>query len=237
MTKSVTRHGAASDVPSWTIVGKARLHIERRGLWVVLMGPDGAGKSAVIEGLANGRSTGFRGCTTYHLRPTFRQGGSSLSANADPHGQTARGTLISVVKLLYLLIANWLGYLLAVRPQLSNGKLVLFDRYFTDCLVDPMRYRLPISCRRVTELIGSLIPQPDLYVVLDAPGSVLQERKREVTLAESERQRTDYAARFEKLPNVAMVDAARPLADMVADVLDRITELRLLRYRQCNEVA
>src|ERR1017187_8057504 len=40
----------------------------RTGLWVVLMGPDGVGKSSVITGLASGLSTGFAGCTTYHLR-------------------------------------------------------------------------------------------------------------------------------------------------------------------------
>jgi len=89
----------------------------------------------------------------------------------------------------------------------------------------------------MTESIARFLPQPDLYVVLDAPATALQQRKREVTLAESERQRTDYATRFEKLPHVAMVDAARPLAVVAAEVLDCIIELRLAQYRQRYEVA
>ena len=170
-------------------------YLDRRGLWVVLLGPDGAGKSALIESLATQGSTGFRRCVSYHLRPTLRRGGFEGDANVDPQGQRARGTLVSVFKLVYLLVVNWLGYLVAVRPQLARGKLILFDRYFPDCVVDPRRYRLPRSCKSIAELIARLIPEPDLYVVLDAPAKVLQERKTEVTAAESERQRTDYATR------------------------------------------
>ena len=217
--------------------GNPLSHTEQRGLWIVLLGPDGAGKSAVIEGLADAGSTGFRGCDSYHLRPILRPGGPARSPNVDPHGQRPRGTLISLFKLFYLLIANWLAYLVTVRPDLAQGKLILFDRYFPDCLVDPRRYRLPTSCRRITEVIARLIPKPDLYVVLDAPARVLQGRKTEVTAAESKRLRTDYATRFEKLPNVAVVDASRPLRDVVRDVLDRIIEFRLSRYRQRYQIA
>jgi len=198
-----------------------------RGLWVVLLGPDGAGKSAVIGGIATVQPAGFTGCATYHLRPTLLRRRSNT--NCDPHGQSARGTLISVVKLVYLLVANWLAYLVLVRPQISQGKLSLFDRYFPDCLVDPKRYRLPVSCARMTELAARLMPEPDLYVVLDAPASVLQERKSEVTTEESERQRQDYALRMARLPNVAVVDAARPLTEVVEDVVERVSKLAQAR--------
>ncbi len=233
----VTRYRSAGRMLVQRARGNPLSHSEQRGLWVVLLGPDGAGKSAVIEGIANGGSTGFRGCDSHHLRPAFLRGRALLGANVDPHGQRVRGTLISLFKLFYLLITNWLAYLARVRPEIARGKLILFDRYFPDCLVDPRRYRLPPSCQRITELIARLIPKPDLYVVLDAPARVLQGRKTEVTAAESKRQRTGYATRFEKLPNVAVVDASRPLRDVVRDVLDRIIEFRLSRYRQRYEIA
>ena len=34
-----------------------------------------------------------------------------------------------------------------------------------------------------------------------------------------------------------MVDASRPLTDVVAEVRDRIIELRLTQYRRRNEIA
>jgi thymidylate kinase len=206
-------------------------------LWVVLLGPDGAGKSAVISAIASGHSAGFAGCAIHHLRPSLLRGRREPATNCNPHGQKVRGTLLSWFKLAYLLLANWFGFLVAVRPQLARGKLILFDRYFPDSLVDPKRYRLPESCRRMSELVVKLLPQPDLYVVLDAPGSVLRERKCEVTLAESERQRRDYGRQFEMLPNVGLVDASRPLEDVVADVVDRIIEIHLARYRQSYQIA
>lgn len=209
----------------------------QRGLWVVLLGPDGAGKSSVIEGMGSGRAAGFAGCASYHLRPTAGSHRRGPTRNCNPHGQSPRGTLISVVKLFYLLIANWWAYLTVVRPLLAMGKLVLFDRYFPDCLVDPKRYRLPASCQHMAATIARLIPEPDLYVVLDAPASVLQPRKHEVTFAESARQRNAYARRLTGLPNVAMVDAARPLLEVVDEVVDCIIALRLARLCRQDEAA
>ena len=205
-----------------------------RGLWVVLLGPDGAGKSAVIGGIATVQPAGFTGCATYHLRPTLLRRRSNT--NCDPHGQSARGALISAVKLIYLLVANWLGYLLVVRPRRSQGNLILFDRYFPDCVVDPKRYRLPTSCQRMTELVARLMPKPDLYVVLEAPASVLRERKREVTEEESERQRRDYSLSMARLPNVAAVDAARPLTEVVEDVIELVSEFRQAKCSSQYEV-
>lgn len=207
----------------------------RRGMWVVLLGPDGAGKSAVIAGIASQPSTGFARCETYHLRPTLFSGGRE--ANCDPHGQPVRGTVISLFKLVYLLVANWWGYLAVVRPHLIQGKLVLFDRYFPDCVVDPKRYRLPASCQRIAAAIARLLPQPDLYVVLHAPADVLQARKHEVTPQESERQRGEYAAYAARLQSVVVVDAGRPLIEVVREVADRVVEFRLARYRRKYEIA
>ena len=206
-------------------------------MWVVLMGPDGAGKSSVIAALASGISTGFAGCATYHLRAALLRSEYEPVTNCDPHGAAARGTLISEFKLVYLLVTNWLGHFLTVRPQLARGRLILFDRYFPDCLIDPLRYRMPESCRQMTELAARLLPRPDLYVVLDAPANVLQERKREVPPAESERQRKAYATRLARMPSVTVVNAARPLAEVVQDVVDRVIEFHLAQYRERYAVA
>ncbi len=122
-----------------------------------------------------------------------------------------------------------------VRPQLAQGKLILFDRYFPDCLIDAKRYRLPASCVGMAELVAKLLPKPDLSVVLDTPATVLQQRKCEVTPAESERQRKDYLMRLAGEPNVVVVDAARPLMEVVEDVRNCIIEFHLTGFhRQCE---
>ena len=209
----------------------------RCGLWVVLLGPDGAGKSSVIEGLGSGVSAGFAGCERFHLRPALARRKQTENPNRNPHGQTARGTLISVFKLIYLLAANWLSYVAVVRPRVARGMLVLFDRYFPDCVVDAKRYRLPASCRRLTELVAALVPQPDLCVVLDAPASTLQDRKPEVAPAESEQQQKDYARLAMTLPNASVVNATRPFAEVLDEVVDRIIEQRLVNRERLYRLA
>jgi thymidylate kinase len=198
-------------------------------MWVVLLGPDGAGKSSVIAGLGGGVSAGFTGCETFHLRPALVRPARTSEANTNPHGQTARGTLITVCKLIYLLAVNWLGYLAVVQPRVARGALVVFDRYFSDYVVDARRYRLPESCRRLTEVIARLVPQPDLCVVLDVPPQRLWERKREVPVTELLRLCHEYAMLGEKFPNVTVVDAASSLAEVVNDVVDCIIDRHLAK--------
>lgn len=199
----------------------------RRGLWVVLLGPDGAGKSSVIAGLGRGVSAGFKGCETFHLRPPLLGRSRGSLANTNPHGQTARGTCVTVCKLIYLLVLNWLAYFAVVRPRVARGVLVLFDRYFSDCVIDAKRYRLPESCRRLTRLVARLVPQPDLCIVLDVPPRRLWERKREVLVTELLQLCHEYAVLGEKFSDVIVVDAAAPLPEVVNNVVDRIIERHL----------
>jgi thymidylate kinase len=204
-------------------------HRRRRGLWVVLLGPDGAGKSSVIAELGDGVAAGFTESVSYHLRPALTGGKKVARANCDPHGQGPRGLLVTLGKLAYLLAANWLGYLATVRPRVQRGALVVFDRYFTDGLVDPRRYRLPRSCRWMVALLGKVVPKPDLYVVLDAPAAVLRRRKQEVAMVEAERQCREYRRLAERLPNAVTVDASLPLAQVVNEVMEFSIERHLAR--------
>ena len=204
---------------------------------MVLLGPDGAGKSSVIAGLGDGVAAGFTGSVAYHLRPALKENETVAKTNCAPHGQKPRGVVVTLCKLAYLLAANWLGYMASVRPGLERGALVLFDRYFPDGLVDPRRYRLPRSCRWLVALLQKLVPKPDLYVVLDTPVAVLRERKQEVTLAEAERQCREYRRLAERLPNAVTVDASRPLDYVVNEVLERSIERHLARQRETFSVA
>ncbi len=202
----------------------------QRGLWVVLLGPDGSGKSSVIAGIGDGVAAGFTGCESFHLRPSLFTKARAAQPNCNPHARSARGPLVTLGKLAYLLAANWMGYLAKVRPRLERGALVVFDRYFSDGLVDPKRYRLPQSCAWLVTLVERALPKPDLYVVLEASAQVLGQRKHEVTPAEVERQCRDYHKLAANLPNAVLVNAARPLPTVVDEVIERSIERHLARH-------
>lgn len=187
------------------------------GFWVAFLGPDGSGKSTVIHAVGTRLRGAFWKTDEYHLRPHV---GSRLSDQVpvtDPHGRLPRTRAASYAKLIYYLLDYYVGYAIRVRPQLTRATLVLFDRFLPDILADPLRYRYrgsTLLCR----LAVRSIPQPDLYVVLDAPVDVLHARKREIEREESRRQREAYRALARDLPNGYLVDAARPLDEVVADV-------------------
>jgi thymidylate kinase len=214
-----------SGVAAW--VGIGRRHHCKRGLWVVLLGPDGAGKSSVIARIGDGVAAGFAGCDAYHLQALSLRGRRRLKANCDPHGQAARGTLMTVLKLGYWFVLNWVGYLAVVLPRVGRGRLVLFDRYFPDCLVDRLRYRIPASCRWLAELAAKASPCPNLYLVLDVPAEVLRSRKQEVTAIEAERQCREYRRLAARMENAAMICAEGSADSVLEGVVQRIIEAHL----------
>jgi hypothetical protein len=86
----------------------------------------------------------------------------------------------------------WLGFTFILRPLLVRAGLVVFDRYYHDLLIDPLRYRYG-GPMWVAKLLGRFVPPPDLlFLVLDADDAVILARKTEVPREELRRQRESY---------------------------------------------
>jgi thymidylate kinase len=189
-------------------------------LKIVILGPDGAGKSSVIRGLIGELNQRGRVVKMRHLKPriVMRRLGESVTIVVDPHGKPPRSALISLAKIFVWLMEEWYAYLFQER----KAELLLCDRYYHDLLVDPIRYRYggPMSIAR---LIGTLMPQPRLWVLLDAPAEVLQARKQEVPPEETARQRQAYLSQVKKQRNYVIVDASQPLDKVITDVEHAIT--------------
>jgi thymidylate kinase len=202
------------------------------GLCVGILGPDGSGKSSVIERYVPALAGHFSGVEYFHLRPYLLGGtAQARTPSTDPHGRPPRNVLVSTVKLLYLWADYVLGYYFRVRPLLASGRLVIFDRYYHDLLIDPRRFRYSGSMR-FASLLAHLIPLPDLMLVLDAPAEVLQARKQEVPPAESARQAEAYrviAAPLEARGRAALIDASLPIDDVVRACIERTQSLLAAR--------
>jgi thymidylate kinase len=188
------------------------------GLFVAFIGPDGSGKSSVIENVLHDLLSAFRNTYPYHLRPRIALKNVGLSEPVkNPHDKAPRGQLTSLLKIFYYFVDYSLGYVLKIRPLITRSTLVLFDRYYHDILVDPKRFRYGGSTF-LAQLIGKIIPKPNLWILLDSPPDVLQSRKKETSYEETSRQRKEYIKLSKQLKNCIVVDASPALNLVVVDV-------------------
>lgn len=223
---------ALGERPLATLVGianhylaEARVHFSRSTVrTVAVFGPDGAGKSAVLEALAPRLEDCTKIVEQRHLRPRIpllEKERTDDGPVTDPHGRTAKSRIASYAQLTLWLLAYW--YDRTVRRK-RNATLYLYDRYFHDVLVDSRRYRYSGSLA-FARLLSAWIPRVDLAVILDAPPEVLRARKREVSHEETVRQRDEYLALTNVLPTSVVLDATQPLEDVVRDAEAAILEM------------
>ena len=190
------------------------------GFVIGVLGPDGSGKTTVMNQVKLDMSHAFRRINQYHLFPVPEKG---TSPNVDPHGKKNRGFIASFLKLCYFVVLYNLGWLKLVVPAKIRSTFVIFDRYYDDILIDPLRYRNGTP-QWVVKLVRCFIPQPQLWIVLDAPTDVIQSRKAEVSYEETERQRMAYISYAKDKKNCLLVDTNRDVKEISKDICRFICE-------------
>ena len=192
------------------------------GLSVAFIGPDGSGKSSIIENIHHDLMPAFRKTYVYHLRPRITPRNQKISASVkNPHAKAPRGQLSSFLKIFYYLFDCSIGYVLKIWPLIISSTLVLFDRYYHDILVDPKRFRYGASTW-LAEFIGRTVPKPNIWILLDSPPDIIQTRKQETSYEETNRQCKAYIEISKRLNNCFVVDASAPLNHVVVEVNNAI---------------
>jgi thymidylate kinase len=213
----------------------ARRFLRPPGVTVVLCGADGSGKSTVAAALVEGLSATFSPQKGYHFHwkpPIFSaRRRAARGPVTDPHGRPARGPVVSLGFFGLHWLEFFLGSHVRLRPMTFRGGLVLIDRFYYDFFVDQRRYRLRVP-KPIVHLGHFFLKKPDLVVLLDAPAELLQRRKQEVPLAETERQRAGYLQVVRSLKNGRIMDATQPPEKVGADINRAILDFMAERTRQ-----
>ena len=164
-----------------------------QGISICFLGPDGSGKSTIIDKILKS-DLPFSRKHYFHLKPinNKKNPGTGKVVN-DPHRLPPYSRIKSMLKLFYFLFLYNLGWKKNVLPLLSENRLVIFDRYYDDILVDNKRYRYGGNIA-IAKFVKNLIPRPNLYFILTADAEIIYERKQEVSFKELERQIQGYNA-------------------------------------------
>lgn len=188
----------------------------RRGVCVVVAGPDGTGKSTVVEHLVDEVLAGP--VRVLHHRPHLLWTRSRSDGTVtEPHRERPYPAWLSGAKLLFLWLDHLLGWLVKVRPWLLAGGNVIVERGWWDLAADPRRYRLQ-PAPRLVDLLGRLLPRPDVTIVLGGDGATIAARNAELSVEETERQLTMWRGLSASRLRARHVDATRPLDTVFASV-------------------
>lgn len=162
------------------------------GARMVLLGPDGAGKSTLSNGLALTLPMPVHEI----YMGVFRM---------DPWQKITRfvpglGLASRLVRLRWRV--GKAGYFA------RRGHVVVFDRYSYDAGLRPGKRGL--RARLSYFFLERALPDPDVVLVLDCPGEVMFARKREHDVETLEERRGWYLAMAASLPNAVVIDATQP---------------------------
>jgi thymidylate kinase len=161
---------------------------------IVLLAPDGAGKTTLSDRLKENSyfpvNSIYMGL--YQKKERFNNKRS-----------------VPGLKPVIRLIKIWQNYLKA-RYYQACGHMVIFDRYIYDALLPSQRPLSPGE-RLNRWLISHSCPHPNLTILLDAPGEVLFARKGEHSPSFLENQRQAYSSIKKKLPNLVTIDATQSI--------------------------
>ena len=203
------------------------------GIYIVILGPDGAGKSTLVNKILEMLGPMFDSNRILQWRPQLIKPRERYSPYFNPpHAKPPHGSLESVLRIFAVLFDYWVGYPIVIRPLLADSSLLIYDRDFHDLLVDRLRYRYG-GPAWLPEFAAKFIPQPEtLYLTLDADTEVILSRKQEVAPDELRRQRVAYAELAAKLPNSTLIRTDISLETSISAVTGAVVTFLAKRFER-----
>ena len=224
---------------AWLSMRVVKRFVYPTGLLVVLMGPDGSGKTCVGDALCKRMLGGFRRTTHIHWRPgllpplrgLLRKRNDVEEDYTQPHRAEPYGSFMSLLRFFYYAIDFILGYWLKIRILKVKSTLVVIDRYYYDYLVDARRYRLKLP-QWLMRIMMKVVPKPDIVVYLHNTPENLYARKQELSIEELTRQVRRFQEILPELPNAYKVETDKSLEEVAHEVTLIILDFMAQRVKK-----
>jgi len=195
------------------------------GAVLSVVGPDGSGKTTLIDGLLQGALAGRPIMRIRKVGTLPRRTMAGITVT-EPHKNPPYPFGLSFLKTAYVFSDYFLGWWLRIRPFVRAGGWVIVERGWWDIAVDPKRYRMSTPSRLLWNL-GRLQPVPDLLLILEAPAEVVHARKQELPMEELDRQMRAWREHLPSKQKRVFIDAVQS-----ADEVVRAGEAEVERLRK-----
>lgn len=201
------------------------------GFLLVIDGLDGAGKSTLIQGLADSLSQRE---LVLSREPTYGQYGRQLRESA------ATGRLSAAAELDLLELDRREHVRTLIQPALARGALVIIDRYYYSSVA---YQALHGSAESILARFTAFAPRPDLALILDLPVATAIERIQRRGEGQNDFERTETLARCQErfhwvlahCPETRRLDATQSAAAMLHEALGQIALAAVHRAMQSDK--
>lgn len=189
-----------------------KLQLRRRKI-LVLLGPDGAGKTTFSQSLLScfeevDSVTYLHG--RFHIIPDLsyflgKQSNDRKEFTDEIHSDIVYSFVRGIIYLIYYLFDYVLGHL--YRLRFGEERYILFDRYYYDYFIQSTFSRIPIWWRTVYSFFA---PLPNVAVYLSCDAEEIYSRKPELSIDEIQKQqlRIDSILHNVRIP-VTIADTSR----------------------------
>ena len=168
---------------------------------IVVLGPDGAGKSALIRKLMfeyrNAASNYYS-----HFYPSLKE--KIVKDSIYPYSKKPYSTIISNFKVIYILIKSFSKFLFIFLKIRKGNSIIWCDRYLYDIFPDPIRYRLKKIIFK-PGFIKKFSLKPNLIIILNPPIEEILIRSSELSYKELKNQSESYDKLINYFPDALLV--------------------------------
>jgi energy-coupling factor transporter ATP-binding protein EcfA2 len=196
------------------------------GKFIVLVGPDGAGKSSVAKTLIEYCNRLYRSTYYFHWLPPLVGSFTNPLVNTAPSPSCVTSGffagLFSIVRLSKNSLHALVSYHCRIRPLLFKGCVVIGDRYIYNYLLNPVSVCYTLGKPPLFAFFHFL-PKPDFIAVITASPEIILARKQELSRAEIEIQYKSISELRPLCKTLIHVDNSATMHSAVMDVLSAIS--------------
>ena len=214
------------------------------GIFVALIGPDGSGKTTVVQGLRGSMRPLFRDHHHYHGRfevlprlAAFRD--LAFGAIGRKPSESSKNKLLSsgnipkpglgrvLLHVTYYSLDYFLGHWI-IRKAQARGDIIIFDRYFYDWFIHSYFDRTP---EWLLPFLKFILPRPDLVVFLRNSPDIIRGRKPELAADEIANQNARCRKIVGSIPYAMTVSTDMPPATVVWEISNKVFEIMIARQK------
>ena len=195
------------------------------GRFIVLLGPDGSGKSTVAKRLVVALEKFYPNVVLEHLYPKvlprlrdvrqkINTGGNDRPESEWQRRSRKVGFIKSFISLCYYTFVYISGYWLAIYPHLVKGSLVVYDRYCYDYITDPSSKGVNLP-RWLIRTFLMLVPKPDTVLFVYCDAHVAHQRKNEIPPEEIHRQIVELRALGTSIKKFIEIDNSKEISETI----------------------